>query len=819
MMRQIDSASAKGTASDIIPPSYASGCAAGAIPWRLRCFMSRSSVPASEAGRGRQRQTGEGQAVNRPIAPTWLSRLPERAAGASEGLPSLLRMLRILRRRSGILIATTLLLMAIAVIVVMNMTPLYTSEAMLVMETQQGQTVDVGAMVSGLPADVASIETELEVLRSWGFARTVIASLQLQYDSELNPAIDPPSAWSELRQVGFARLEAMVTELTGWSLAGDVDPGQSIVTDASGISTDIVEAFLGRRQVSSLGNSRALSIAYTSSDPVMAAKVAQAMAELYIVERLESRFDATRRVSDWLNQRVGQLRAEVAIREQAVADYRSQHDLVSGERGVALVDEEISQLNAQLIEAQAARFEAEVALSQIQFLAAQDNAATAAAVLDAPLIQGLRQEEARLQALVSEYATRYSDEHPTMRDARAQLGEISAAIDREIQNIAQGLANAASVARSQEAALRGRLQELKGRIGTSSLAEVEMRSLELDAQSARDLLEVFLQQFNASTAQEDIIAQQPGARIVSAADIPEDPSFPATKPILALALLSAIVAGVALSLLRELLDNSFRSSSELESESGMRVLGHIPYISGRRRRRRGLAEVVSDTPHSIETEAVRRICMAISLGCKNGLGNRYLFASAQPAEGKTSLATAVARMNAASGRRVLLVDADTHRPSVHARLDLKRQPGLREVLMDDLPLEEAVQRDGKSGAWVLVAGKSNARDTFGMFASDRLTAFFEQAGRDYDLVIVDSPPISAVSEALALSQFATTIFVVRWGGAPQAYVLSALRELVDMGGRVLGLVLAQVNIADQLKYGASDSGGYMPDVRKYYAKS
>lgn len=757
--------------------------------------------------------------MNRPVAPTWLSRLPERAASATEGLPSLLRVLRILRRRCGIVIATVLLLMSIAVIVVTNMEPLYTSESMLVLESQQGQTVDVGAMVSGLPADVASIETELEVLRSWGFAKTVIQSLHLQNNPDLNASLEPPGAWSSLRQAALAHLDSIVVDLTGWSLAGEVASDEPAIAAAGDISTEVVEAFLSNREIASLGNSRALRIAYTASDPVMAATVAQAMAELYIVERLEGRFDATRRISDWLSQRVGQLRAEVEAKEQAVADYRSQHDLVSGERGVALIDEEISQLNTQLVEAQAARTEAEAALWQIQSLVAQGDAGTAAAVLDSPLIQGLRQEEARLQALVSEYATRYSDEHPTMRDAKAQLREVGATIDREIQKIAQGLANSASVARSREMSLRESLQEIKGRIGTSGLAEVELRSLELEAQSARDLLGIFLQQFNASSAQEDIIAQQPGARIVSAADIPEEPSFPATKAILALSLLSALVAGVALALLRELLDNSFRSSSELEAETGVQVLGHIPYIAGRRRRRRGLADVVSETPHSIETEAVRRICMAISMGRKRGLGNRYLFASAQPGEGKTSLASAVARMNAASGQRVLLVDADTHRPSAHGRLGVKRQPGLCEVLTDDLPLDEAVQRDSKSGAWVLAAGKSASRDTFRMFNSERLAAFFEQAASNYDLVIIDSPPISAVSDALALSQFATTIFVVRWGGAPQAYVLSALRELAGVGGRVLGLALTQVNIDSHVKYGTSDAGGYMPDVRKYYAES
>ncbi len=749
-----------------------------------------------------------------PIPFDRLSTLRLQGGGNKAQKPALMQILRKLWRRKGLILGTAFFLLLLATVAVFMLTPLYTAQSLLILEAERLGPIDVEAVMAGMPSDAATIESETEVLKSRGLARKVVHQLGLEQVAEFNSTLEPPNLVSNIKS--FINL-SIVRPIVG--LIAPEDPSAVMINPQDQIEVAVVDNYLDRLEVAPVGRSRAITVEFVSENPQLAARVVNTVAELYIVERLDQKLESTRKITDWLNARVSDLRRDVETKEQAVEEFRRKANLFRGERGEALLTQEVTELNTALSLARTQRSEAEAQLQQVRRLSARGQAASSDAVISNQLIQRLREEETRLQALVSEYATKYAPNHPRMRDATAQLSDVRRIIGNEVEKVARSLENQVAIARDRETALQARMRTLKTELSAGNSADVELRSLEQEATAARTLLDTFLARFISTSAQQDMVTKTPDARIVTYSDVPVDPSFPKKSVILFLALISATAVGVALAFVLEMMDTSFRSSDEVESETGAAVLGHVPLLSGWRARRLGLPNHVLRSPNSIATEALRRIATGITLAREDGGNNRILITSAQPGEGKTSIALGLARVQAAAGQRVLVIDADIRQAKVHSTLGLKAGPGLTDYLAAERTLEDVVSRDRHSSVHVITAGTTTVSSPQGIFTSERMRSLLEKAGQAYDLVIIDSPPVSAVSDALLLARFTSVLFVVRWGGAPRDVVISGMRQLVQTGSHLLGVVLSQVDPKRHVQYGYSDSGGYTTAVRKYYAKA
>ncbi len=752
------------------------------------------------------------------VKPLQFDRLgPFRLPGSSHSgkQPQLMTVLRKLWRRKVLILSTTMVLTVVAGIAVSRLTPLYSAESLLLLEAEQNSVVDIQAVISGLPSDAATIESEIEVLKSRGLAKKVVQRMSLAQIPEFNLALQPPTWKQNLKNWVNTNIVEPYAPLVGLDMTAEMDiPQQDPASTFDEV--DVVDMYLDRLTVKEVGRSRAIRLSFISEDPDLAASVVNTAAELYIVERLEGKFEATRKVMEWLNTRMADLRSDVEAKERAVEEFRQENNLLQGKKGEVLIGQEASELNTALTKARTERAAAEAQLAQIKRLMATGQAASADVVLQSSLIQRLREDEARLEAQISEYSTRYAKNHPTMRNAVAQLEDVKRSIDREINKVAKALENQAVVARSNEAALQSRVRTLKTEIAQSNTADIQIRSLEQEAVAARDLLDTFLARFIATSAQQDIVSQTPDARIVSYADVPDEPSFPSVKPILFMAMLSAMSIGIALAFVLEMMDTSFRSSEDIETETGARVLGHVPLLTKWGARRKGLAHHVLKYPNSIATESIRRLYTGIMLSQGEAPTNRILFTSAQPGEGKTSVSMALARIQAMSGDKTLLIDADIRQAKIHQVLGLKNGPGLTDYLTDLASLEQIVQQDKKTPLHVITAGKTAVSNPQAAFSSDRMKSLLDMASQAYDIVIVDSPPVSAVSDAVMLGRLTMAVFVIRWGGAPRDVVVTAMRQLMESGCHLVGTVLSQVDPKRHVQYGYGDAGGYTNAVKKYY---
>ena len=298
--------------------------------------------------------------------------------------------------------------------------------------------------------------------------------------------------------------------------------------------------------------------------------MANAIGDLFLVERLEGKFNNARRASNWLAEHVQQLRQEVEEAEAKVENYRRENNLLQGER-VTLITEQISNLNQQLSEARLARTAAGANLDQARrLLADPTKLSTAVQVLDSSLIQRMREEQADLVRREAALSQELGPRHPQILQLREEKEKFATEVQGEVGKIIKSLENNVDVARSQEASIAADLEELKAQMGEANEASVRLHSLEREAEANRLMLEKFMSAFMETSAQQDVQSHIPDARIISPAAEPKNPSYPRKKLMLAGGFGVSVVIALLLALAREQLDRGFRSAEQIEREPGCR---------------------------------------------------------------------------------------------------------------------------------------------------------------------------------------------------------------------------------------------------------
>ncbi|MBM3487767.1 MAG: hypothetical protein FJX67_14235 [Alphaproteobacteria bacterium] len=361
------------------------------------------------------------------------------------------------------------------------------------------------------------------------------------------------------------------------------------------------------------------------------------------------------------------------------------------------------------------------------------------------------------------------------------------------------------------------LDQTKSRIAESSKSEIELRALEREARANRALLESFLGRFKATGAQEEARFQQPDARVVSRGEVPDRPAFPQTLPILAIALIVALLIGAMIALIQEQFERGFRSAEQIERLTGVPGLGFVPWLA--RRTRRGLTPdaFMVERPSSAFAESIRSAYAGIVLSRDGRAPRSILVTSAQSDEGKTAIALSLARLRAMASSRVVIVDADLRAPAVHERIRIARGPGLSDVLRGAVPLDEALRQDERTGAYLLSADGPTAHPS-DLLAAPAMRQLLDTLASRFDLVVIDSPPVRAAADARILSNLAeVTLFIVRWGRMRREVALQALRQ-IEVPGRPLRVLVSMVDVRRHARYGFGDSGYYFGHDRKYYAE-
>jgi succinoglycan biosynthesis transport protein ExoP len=708
----------------------------------------------------------------------------------------LAEIFRVLRRRIWVLLGCVLLVTSLALLVIFQLTPRYTATAQVLIDVRERKVTDLESVVSGLSPESSTIESQVEVIRSRSLTTRVIEDLQLDKDPEFNP---------DLRERGArARALSWVTNLI---------PGSVEVISEERLrereKAKVAEVFSEALKVSRVGRlSFVISIAFTSEDGEKAARIANALADLYLVGQLDAKFEGTRLATEWLDERLTPLREQLRESEKAVEIYRSEHNLVDS-KGITVNEQQISEINRQLILARADLAEKKARFRRVnQLLQSGSDVESVAAVLASNVVIDLRQQQAELARKHAELASRYGELHPQMINVQAERKDLQRELEAEVNRIVANLENEAEVARSRGRSLANSLQELQREAAVHDQARIRLRELQREAAANRALFEPFLSRFKETREQQGI--QQPDARIISRAAVPVGPSYPNKKQSAALALVMSVLLGLGTVFLLESLSDGFQTAHELEAALQLPHLVSIPELL------KSDTTVEGDTlspedyilakPLSHYGEAFRSLRAKLLLS--DTPPKVILFTSSLPSEGKTTAVISMGRAAAQTGMRVLVIDLDLRKPAVAKSLGSKPEKGVVEYLAGQVALEEVLVLDEASGMQFLPIA-SRVADPPDFLGSEGMRGLLEKLKTDFELILLDSPPVLPVADAKVLSRIVDkVVLLVQWEKAPRGVVQDAVHALREFGADTAGVVFSRVDMKRYARYGYGDSDYY-----------
>ena len=735
-------------------------------------------------------------ALDGDLSPRVSPQAMEDEAGPSDfDLRALIQALLV---RRWTIMGTVIAAMTIVTLIVLQMTPIYTASTAIMVGQRENKVIDVESVLAGLPNDTATIENQIQILKSSLLAQRVIKKLNLDHDAEFSGGKQGTGILSMLLSlVGLRERAAPAPQAQG-----TIDPA-------------ILKRFAGKLTVAAQGRSSIIRVSFDSLDRAKAATIANAIADQYIVDQLEAKFDASKRAGDWLNERLGQLADQVRVAESAVEQYKGANGLSGSTDDNSATTQQMTDLNGQIVLSRSNVAEQEAKFRQVNTLYHSGGGVDSIAdVLNSPLISQLRGQQADLIRKEAELATKYGERHPQMIALKDERKNLDKKIDEEVRRIIQNQANQVNVARARLASLEESLKTMQTTAGGEGQVRIRLRELQRQAESSRTLYQSTLGRAKETQDKDQI--QAPDARPIETATEPREPSFPNKTLILGITLFASTVLGILFALLLERLDNGFRTGVEIERMARVANLAVVPSVA----RGRDVAERVIQKPLSSFTEALRSLHAGIQLSNVDQPPKVVLITSSVPNEGKTSIAVSLGRLAARGGARVILVDGDLRHPSVAEQFgERKVDAGLIDVLTGKRDLATILQRDPISPLEYLPVAMppSNPADLIG---SQALKNLVDVLRLHYDLVILDAAPMLPVADTRLLSRLADkTVYVVHWDKTPREAVMSGLKMLRDAGAEIAGTVLNQADMRRHAIYGYGYSSyGYGSYYGKYYAE-
>lgn len=702
---------------------------------------------------------------------------PERSLG---------QIFSVLWRRKFLILASALVVGLASYLISLQLVPRFLAQGVLAIETRPLYMPQLGTVVPPMPPDAATARSEAQILKSRELIETVSRRLKLDEDPELNPYIREASFFDDLQFSIKSGIQAAI------AFAGLAPPrGDSELNKDDLVWAAVVDNVTRNLAVRTDGRSYVIYVDYESESPQIAAAVVNTLMEMFITRQVETASKSMVDANVWVKERATELRREVDAADQQVQIYRSRHALVETRMGT-VSQQQLSEINAALSLARAERSQAEARYNRARDEANGRSGAPDAAseVLASPLIQKLREREAELISREAEMSMRLGENHPHRRAARHEITNLQAHIDKEINKILRSLQSQVVVAQSREQALERQLKDNTGRAVKTAETEVELRQLEKEAETKRNVYQTFLA--TAQQTAEPSRINQANARIASSAIPPTTPFSPRKKWFLVSGLFIGMLVAAAAVLLIAELDRGFETIAELEDATGLPVLGAVPMLK-RVKKGSALTREVVQRPNSAVSETIRGLRVALRSRSKKGSSQVLLVTSSEPGEGKTSLVSSLGFLSARDGMRVLIVDSDLRRPRIHRLFrGAPAAGGLQDVLRGTQAWIQAVRTDEESGADYLTA-YDRTDSPVALLSSGHWHEFLRQARRIYDLVILDSPPIMQVSDALTLADYAdTVIFVVGYKATRRQTVQEALRRFAATGRPILGAVLSKV---------------------------
>ncbi len=561
-------------------------------------------------------------------------------------------------------------------------------------------------------------------------------------------------------------------------------------TKDSTVDAALVDLFLGGLHVSPVYGTRLVTLTYEAHSADFAARAANAVAQAYVRRYADVREQTLHEAGTWLSTRLVEQRQRVETAELALQHYREQHNAVSLSDRQNIVVQKLTDVNAALTKAKTERIQKEAVYQQAMRVKPDDDSDAALAFLSTPTLQQARNELTDLQHQEAQLSQRFGERHPQVIKVRMALGVSEKRLRVEIQKAIQGVKTDYEIAVAQERGLTSALNQQKDEAMALSRLSIDDEALERDAASSRQMLNNLLER----TSQNDVAGSGGGGgvQIVDPADVQPTPIRPNRLSDLRTALGFGLVFALCAVYLLDAYDDRLTCRDDIESHLGLTLLGSLPLE--RRGRKVGAPLLHGRGVSSPFCEAFNTVRTNIIFSHVKPHGCTVAVTSTNSGEGKSVAAANLAIALTQTGQRVVLIDADMRRPVLHDRLDRSRESGLSNVLTGQNTWQEALTETAIPGLWLLPAGHLPPQPSQ-LLASKGFTKLLHATGHEFDWVVIDTPPLLAVTDAAIIAAATSSVvFVVAADATSRRDATNALAQLETARARVTGVILNRVDV-------------------------
>lgn len=715
----------------------------------------------------------------------------EESRVSSEDIIEFGHYIKLIKKNIASILLFSMLITGLTVLVVLSLTPRYTATAVLLIEAQQNKAVSIEEVVGIDASQKEYYQTQFEILKSNQIAEKVIQKLKLDQLEEFNSSLQEGEG-------GFRDVIASYPVIS--ALIGD---DKSTEQTQESVRQSVLSAFRENLTIFPVRKTQLVKIKFTSQDPDLAARVANAVGYAYIDLNLEARLSTTKYATSWIGERLVELKNKLAASEQALSEFLVKEQLIDDSGIDALASQELANLTKRLADVRDRRIETEATYTALKTTKIADVSALSAipSISSHPQVIAIQESEIQAVNEVERLSRRYGPKHDKMKAAQAKLAAVQQQAQQTTRKLVNGIGKELQAVKKQEQLIQREIDSRKTEFQTITIKKSKFEALKREVETNRNVLNVFLTREKETTATSDF--ESANARFTDEALIPQEPSAPNKKLIVIASFLISALMATAIVLVIDLMKNTVESIKGFEDKFGLIPLGSVPKIKAKRFKKSPLdSSVFFDDKEVGFNESIRSIRTSVMLAQINSPSCRLAVTSSLPSEGKTTLAINLA-MSFSKVEKTLLIDCDLRKSSVSERFGYnKYQQGLTNHLLMGVDLDECFIEDDKSGLTILPAGifTPNPQE---LLSSDKFQQLLNKLDSRFERIIIDTPPTLPVSDSLILGKLAQqTLLVVKANATKQASISRTLSKLMSHEISISGVVVNQVNAkVDTAEYG------------------
>jgi|GEM_PF-6819136 len=756
---------------------------------------------------------------------------------------SLVDIIGFFKRRLKQIIFSGLFFATLAGVIAMLMEPIYQAETTILINNKQFNTLDTVALLPGQGGDTFAVDSEVQILKSPALLNAVAIKEKLYTREDFYK--DTPSLMTLMgiwlgvhdeapeSQKALSDNDTLATDQTSENTEDKVVSNSD--TQKNGLAYEalfkdwlkfvfpapvpqtqallehkVLELLEDNLNVSRKGRSYVIAVTFDSPNPILATKIVNRLANEYLYNQRAIKQESTKNATKWLDERLDSLKKELSSKEEAIASFKERNNLY-GATGVTQIERQLTNLNEQLIAARVETAEKQARYKQVQSLKRSGTLQSYSGFISSGTVTNLRLQEAKVLEEVADLSTRYGAQHPKLINAQAKLKNIQLQINNEADRMIANARSEYRIAQGRASSLQNSIATLKRKFDRTGSQAIRLQKLEREAETANIAYNTVAENFRKTDKTDKI--QESDAQIISAAAVPVDPIKPRKGIIVLIGFFLGSLIGIGLILLQEILIKGFIDITQLEKATGLKVLGSVNHVNSSslklNRKKISIGEYLHHRSLTIFAEAIYRVRAAIEMKTNASPDDKtsnkvVLLTSSISGEGKSTLSLCYAISAAKTGKKVILLDTDFRRPILTKEVKPSLDFGLIDYLSQDDNSDVDTLINNTSYDNISFIGIKERHSQEGdLFKQDKFTKLMAYLRENYDLIIIDTPPISAVIDGCIIADYADHIlYTVAWGNTPKDVILSSLKDFPKaVYEKISGLVFNKVHLNKAEKYG------------------